>query len=57
MPLITPVILTGGSGTRLWPYSRAARAKQFLPLAETRSMLHATLDRVADRARYAPPVL
>lgn len=55
--LITPVILSGGSGTRLWPYSRAAMPKQFLPLAETRSMLHATLDRVDNPARFAAPIV
>ena len=33
MSSIQPVILSGGSGTRLWPLSREAYPKQFLPLA------------------------
>jgi mannose-1-phosphate guanylyltransferase/mannose-1-phosphate guanylyltransferase/mannose-6-phosphate isomerase len=53
---ITPVVLTGGSGTRLWPLSRAARPKQFLSLIGEKSMLEETLARVkADR--FAPPLL
>lgn len=43
---ITPVILAGGSGTRLWPLSRSTRAKQFLPLLSERTMLGETIDRV-----------
>lgn len=42
MTMLTPVILSGGSGTRLWPASRAKLPKQLLPLAEERSMLQAT---------------
>jgi len=37
--MITPVIMAGGSGTRLWPLSRALYPKQFLPLTEERTML------------------
>ena len=36
MNTITPVILCGGSGTRLWPRSRAAKPKPFLPLVGER---------------------
>ncbi len=54
---IVPVILSGGSGTRLWPLSTDARPKQFLPLVENRTMFAATLARVADRSRYAAPVI
>lgn len=43
MPSLKPVILSGGSGTRLWPASRAKLPKQLLPLAEERSMLQATV--------------
>ena len=40
-------ILAGGSGTRLWPLSRSARPKQLLPLLGDRSLIQATVDRVA----------
>jgi mannose-1-phosphate guanylyltransferase/mannose-1-phosphate guanylyltransferase/mannose-6-phosphate isomerase len=53
---ITPVVLTGGSGTRLWPLSRAARPKQFLSLIGEKSMLEETLARV-EGDRFAPPLL
>ena len=41
--LVQPVILSGGSGTRLWPYSREAYPKQFLPLVGDRTLLQQTL--------------
>ena len=44
---IQPVILCGGSGTRLWPISRRARPKQFVPIFEDRSLLQHTLLRIA----------
>ncbi len=53
---ITPIILTGGSGTRLWPLSRAARPKQFLPLLSERTMLEETLARISGDG-FATPVL
>ncbi|AKC86797.1 mannose-1-phosphate guanylyltransferase/mannose-6-phosphate isomerase [Pseudoxanthomonas suwonensis] len=49
-----PVILSGGSGTRLWPLSREAYPKQFLPLAGKNTMLQATWQRVAALASAAP---
>lgn len=42
-----PVILAGGSGTRFWPRSRRARAKQVLALDGERSMIQQTVDRLA----------
>ncbi len=43
---ITPVILSGGSGSRLWPLSRALRPKQFLGVTEDRSLFQLTLSRL-----------
>jgi mannose-1-phosphate guanylyltransferase / mannose-6-phosphate isomerase len=41
-----PVVLCGGSGTRLWPLSRSHLPKQFLPLVSERTMLQETLARL-----------
>ena len=46
--MITPVIMAGGSGTRLWPLSRAAHPKQFLALNGDRTMLQQTVERLSD---------
>ncbi|WP_341927060.1 mannose-1-phosphate guanylyltransferase/mannose-6-phosphate isomerase [Stenotrophomonas geniculata] len=54
---IVPVILSGGSGTRLWPLSREAYPKQFLPLVGDDTMLQATWKRVASIAGAAPIVV
>ena len=51
------VLLSGGSGTRLWPLSREAYPKQFLPMVGTDTMLQATWRRVADLATDAPIVV
>lgn len=45
MPNIQPVILCGGSGTRLWPRSRKSKPKPFLRLLGNRTLLEATIDR------------
>ena len=59
--LLQPVILSGGSGTRLWPLSRSTYPKQFLPLVDTRqTLLQATaarLDDVAGAEVLAPMVV
>ena len=52
---ITPVILSGGAGTRLWPLSRAALPKQMLDLTGGGTMLALTAARVDDAALFAPP--
>ncbi len=44
--LLQPVILSGGSGTRLWPLSREAYPKQFLPLTSEHTMLQETIRRL-----------
>jgi mannose-1-phosphate guanylyltransferase/mannose-6-phosphate isomerase len=54
---IHPVVLSGGSGTRLWPLSRAAYPKQLMPLAGERSLLQETIQRVGDPKQFAAPVL
>lgn len=54
--LITPVILCGGSGTRLWPLSRNEHPKQFLQLVGERTMLQQTVDRLTALPRVAPPI-
>jgi mannose-1-phosphate guanylyltransferase len=54
---IVPVVLAGGLGTRLWPLSRTARPKQFLPLTGPISLYQETLRRVVDRALYTAPVI
>src|SRR3954462_14969554 len=51
---IHPVILSGGSGTRLWPMSRALYPKQMLPLLGERSLLQETAARVGDPSRFHP---
>jgi len=56
---IFPVILCGGSGTRLWPLSRAQYPKQFIPALAGRdeSLLRATLHRLRVEDGFAPPTL
>jgi len=57
MSKIVPVILCGGSGTRLWPRSRKVKPKPFLPLIGERTMFEATLGRCGDTGQFAPPVI
>lgn len=52
-----PVILSGGSGTRLWPYSRSLHPKQFLPLASELTMLQETLGRLKGSITQEKPVI
>jgi mannose-1-phosphate guanylyltransferase/mannose-6-phosphate isomerase len=54
--IITPVILSGGSGSRLWPLSRKALPKQFLSLAGKGSMIQETAGRVQGDG-FAPPIV
>src|SRR5437899_10752736 len=57
MSLITPVILVGGSGKRLWPLSRESMPKQFVTLLGKQSTFQQTLLRVADRDLFGRPVI
>ncbi len=54
--LITPIILAGGSGTRLWPLSRKKLPKQFHALIDNKSMLQLTLLRLKD-ANFNKPII
>ncbi|MDE2234785.1 MAG: mannose-1-phosphate guanylyltransferase/mannose-6-phosphate isomerase [Gammaproteobacteria bacterium] len=54
---LVPVILSGGSGTRLWPLSRQLHPKQFLPLLSERSLLQETLLRAAGIPGACAPLL
>lgn len=53
---LCPVIMAGGTGSRLWPLSRQLNPKQFLPLTGRRSMLQATMERL-DGIPHADPIL
>ncbi len=57
MSEIHPVILCGGSGTRLWPRSRKSMPKPFLPLVGDQTLFEATLARAADPALFASPIV
>ena len=54
---IIPVLLAGGSGTRLWPVSRDGMPKQFMPLVGERSTYQQALLRLADRNVFAPAIV
>ncbi|HCE22652.1 MAG TPA: mannose-1-phosphate guanylyltransferase/mannose-6-phosphate isomerase, partial [Hyphomonas sp.] len=56
-PKIIPIILAGGTGTRLWPMSRSSRAKQFLTLSGKHSLFQETLLRLASDPRYDAPIV
>jgi mannose-1-phosphate guanylyltransferase/mannose-6-phosphate isomerase len=55
--MLTPVILSGGAGTRLWPLSRELYPKQLLPLTGARTMLQQTLLRLDGLATTAPVIV
>lgn len=55
--LITPVILSGGSGTRLWPVSRPEKPKQLLALTAAESMIQLTVRRTSGQPGFGPPLI
>ena len=52
--MITPVIMAGGSGTRLWPLSRAGHPKQFVALHDVKNVLQQT--RQVEASALSAPV-
>jgi mannose-1-phosphate guanylyltransferase len=57
MTRITPVILCGGSGTRLWPRSRVSKPKPFLPLIGDETLFEQALLRCGNNADFYPAVI
>ncbi|MGB0210877.1 mannose-1-phosphate guanylyltransferase/mannose-6-phosphate isomerase [Algiphilus sp.] len=57
MPTLVPVLLAGGTGTRLWPLSRQGYPKQFHKLLGDDSLLQATARRAARVPNAAPPIV
>jgi mannose-1-phosphate guanylyltransferase/mannose-6-phosphate isomerase len=55
--MLTPIILSGGAGTRLWPLSRELHPKQLLALTSSRTMLQETAARLAGMTSVAGPVV
>jgi len=54
---ITPIVLAGGYGRRLWPLSTKRRPKQFLPLINKRCLFDITIERVGDYEVFNPPII
>jgi mannose-1-phosphate guanylyltransferase/mannose-6-phosphate isomerase len=55
--MLIPLVLSGGSGTRLWPLSRELYPKQLLPLVGERTMLQETVARVTGLPDLSPPIV
>ena len=54
---VKPIILCGGSGTRLWPESRKSMPKQFIPLFDNKSLLDLTLERILIIKEKKKPII
>ena len=52
-----PVVLSGGSGSRLWPLSRALRPKQFLGVTDEKTLFQLTLDRLSGLVSPIAPIV
>src|SRR5450755_1058117 len=57
MAKILPVIMCGGSGTRVWPESRESRPKQFISLVGEKSTCQMIVGVLADREIFAEPIV
>ena len=54
---ITPVILAGGIGSRLWPLSKQDMPKQFLSLFDDKSLFEKTLEQISDNKVFTKPLV
>jgi len=54
---IKPIILCGGSGTRLWPESRKSMPKQFKPIVDKKSLLDLTIERLIEFKNAKKPII
>ncbi len=54
---ITPVLLAGGSGTRLWPLSRKNFPKQFIKVNTESNLFQNTLQRIENKDLFNPPII
>ena len=54
---MTPVILSGGAGSRLWPLSRKQRPKQFLPVVDELTLFQSTVTRLSGMPSLEPPLV
>ena len=57
LPSIVPVVLSGGAGTRLWPFSTEDAPKQFLSFIGNKSLFQLTLDRTRNRRQFTAPIV
>src|SRR5262245_25563947 len=55
--LIVPILLCGGTGTRLWPLSRETYPKQFIAINGQKTLLQQTAERLADSALFGRPMV